>query len=482
MPRLPVDFYAGWRRPAEPAPALQEGGLPPERWLQQVWRHQRLRRADLRTLDGRPVRVLHPGFWNREPGPDFRQAVVQIGSEPPRTGDVEIDLAVGGWQGHRHAGNPAYSGVILHAVWEAVPASHLPPVLQLRPFLDTPLAELTPWLDGEAESIWPVELSGRCCAPLQTLDAETLAELLQQAAGVRLQRKAAELAARARLQGWDGALWEGLFAALGYKHNVWPCRRLAELVAPRAGHEDAATFEARLLGLAGLLPAELPRSTGATHARKLWDIWWRERDAWADLALPLSLWHLAGIRPANHPQRRLALAAQWLADGEFIPRLERWLTQPGAGEAELLKALLPEEAHPFWSHHWTLRSQPVARPQPLLGTARATDLAMNVILPWLFARASAGRGSGRNPELLATIRQRHLAWPAGEDNSALKLARQRLFGGTVRRLPRTAAAQQGLLQITRDFCGQTDPLCSGCRFPELVRALPGAAGVGSGSP
>lgn len=468
MPALPPDFYADWRRTTGPAAALQEGGPPPERWLQQVWRHQRLRRAELRTLDGQPVRVLHPGFWNREPGPDFRQAVIQVGSGPPRTGDVEVDLTVGGWQGHRHAGNPAYAGVILHVVWEAAPDDPAPPVLVMRPFLDTPLAELAPWLESEAEGAWPVELSGQCCAPLKGVDADTLTELLRQAAEIRLQRKAGELAARARLNGWSEALWEGLFAALGYKHNVWPFRRLAELLAPKAGSEEAITFEARLLGLAGLLPAELPHSTGATHARKLWDIWWRERDAWADLVLPTSLWRMAGIRPANHPQRRLALAAQWLADGEFIPRLERWLTQPAAKDAELLMALLPATGHAFWSHHWTLRSRPMTNPQPLLGAARATDLAINVILPWLLARASAGR----NLELVAAIRARHFAWPAGEDNAVLKLARQRLFGGTARRLPRTAAAQQGLLQITRDFCGRADALCSGCRFPDLVRALP----------
>ena len=41
---------------------------------------QRLLRDQLMTLDGETVRVLHPGFKNHEAGPDFRGAVVQIGS------------------------------------------------------------------------------------------------------------------------------------------------------------------------------------------------------------------------------------------------------------------------------------------------------------------------------------------------------------------------------------------------------------------
>jgi Protein of unknown function (DUF2851) len=219
MSAIPTDFYVRWHATARAATALHEGGAPPERRLQQLWRHQRLRRAELRTLDGRPMRVLHPGFWNHEAGPDFRGAVIQFGGEAPRTGDVEIDLAVGGWRGHGHADNPAYAGVILHVVWEAAPRKLAPPVLALRPFLDAPVTELEAWLDGEAVGLFPESMAGHCCAPLREVPSDMLAELLRQAARVRLERKSAELAARARLGGWDFALWEGLFGALGYKQN-----------------------------------------------------------------------------------------------------------------------------------------------------------------------------------------------------------------------------------------------------------------------
>ena len=90
------------------------------------------------------------------------------------------------------------------------------------------------------------------------------------------------------------------------------------------------------------------------------------------------------------------------------------------------------------------------------------------MLPWLLARAAAGR----NAALVAQIEERWFAWPAGEDNAVLKFARQRLFGGATRRLPRTAAAQQGLLQVTRDFCDRAGALCTDCQFPNLVRTLP----------
>jgi predicted transcriptional regulator len=47
-----------------------------------------------------------------------------------------------------------------------------------------------------------------------------LRRLVNKGALVRMQGKAAQFEARARQAGWEQALWEGLFRALGYKHNV----------------------------------------------------------------------------------------------------------------------------------------------------------------------------------------------------------------------------------------------------------------------
>src|SRR5205814_1892517 len=193
------------------------------------WQRQRLRRDRLKTLDGQPVRVLHPGFWNHEAGPDFRGAVLQFACEKPRSGDVEIDLHPAGWHGHGHDRNPAYQEVILHVVWEAdVIAGGALPTLALSSQLDSPLNELTAWLSHESDA--PGLLAGQCSAPLRDLPENVMREVLRQAALVRLQRKASELAARARQVGWEQSLWEGLFAALGYKQNIWPMRRVAELL------------------------------------------------------------------------------------------------------------------------------------------------------------------------------------------------------------------------------------------------------------
>ena len=471
-----ANLYARWRGRAPAAAALREAEeeAPDERLLQRIWEHQRLRRDQLKTLDGQSLRVLHPGFCNREAGPDFRGAVLQFPGELPRTGDVEIDLRPAGWRGHGHDRNRDYWNVVLHVVWDGEAQTRCAlPTLALRSQLDSPLSELS--LRFRHDVGPPGLLAGQCSAPLRGLPENVLREVLQQAALVRLQRKASEFAARARQVGWEQSLWEGLFGALGYKHNVWPMRRMAELLPLLEGKREkrSATFalQARFLGVSGLLPTDLSRArpSADSYLSRVWDHWWREREEFADLILPRGLWRLNGLRPANHPQRRLALAAHWLAADNVPDKLEQWFTSKIGDhqlEPSLLK-ILQGKRDDFWSCHWTFRSARTRKPQPLLGAQRVTDLAVNVVLPWFWMRAVSGKSDG----LQQTAEHRYFCWPRSQDNAVLRLARQRLLGGAHTRALRTAAVQQGLLQIVRDFCAHSNALCENCRFPELVRGL-----------
>ena len=195
--------------------------------------------------------------------------------------------------------------------------------------------------------------------------------------------------------------------------------------------------------------------------------------------------------------------SHWLADKKFVSKIEQWCAastgdgrhagdienfgtaarRPSEKPADSLLKIFQPPPDEFWSWHWTFRSARLKKPQPLLGGARMTDLAVNVILPWLEARVA----EGKNASLRLGIEQRYFGWAPAEDNSVLKLARQRLLGesrsagdqeaGTVTHRPppilTSAAAQQGLTQVVHDFCGRTNAVCDNCRFPELVRGWKG---------
>jgi hypothetical protein len=150
----------------------------------------------------------------------------------------------------------------------------------------------------------------------------------------------------------------------------------------------------------------------------------------------------------------------------MISNLERWCAADLADEkpAGSLHDVLKIGPDEFWSWHWTMRSVRLKKSQPLLAAARVTDLVVNVILPWLRARAM----EGGNTKLQNVMEHRFIAWPPAEDNAVLRLARQRLLGAGSRRGLQTAAQQQGLIQIVRDFCDHSNAVCEQCRFPELV--------------
>jgi hypothetical protein len=481
------NFYARWRAQTGGENLLRDEQFPAERLVQSIWQHQRLRRGELKTAGGKSVRVFHPGFANFEGGPDFRGAVLQIGGDAPCSGDVEIDLRTNGWRAHGHDRNPNFRNVLLHVVWEDaaghVSAQHgterTPATLCVKNVLDAPLAELARALENESLRSLPESLRGKCCAPLRELGTTQCSALLEQAARVRLENKAAQMRARATNAGWEQALWENLFRALGYKHNVWPILHLAEqrarLAASLQNLSGAGTllaWQARQLGVGGLLPDELTRAekNADGYLRAVWDSWWRERDSFSDVILPRTAWSFHGLRPANHPRRRLALASHWLANKKFISQIESWIVvekgaaTPAAACRKLME-ILQVERDDFWSWHLTFKSPRLKKPLPLLGDGRVTDLAVNVILPWLWIRAA----EGGNKKIQNEVEHRYFVWPAAEDNSILKLARQRLLGTSDEKTLKTAAQQQGLIQIVRDFCERSNAACDECKFPELVR-------------
>ncbi|HET7625021.1 MAG TPA: DUF2851 family protein [Verrucomicrobiae bacterium] len=473
MSLAPDSFYAQWRLKNGAIPFLRENQeTPPEHLLQSIWQHQRLLRNQLVTLDGQPVRILHPGFLNRAGGPDFSAAVIRIGDAPPCSGDVEVDIHANGWRAHSHDRNPNFRNVILHVIWDGEkPAPNSPATVAISKKLDSPIGQLSLWLNSESPENFPERLRGKCCSPLRELSAEKLSALLLDAAQIRFRAKAAQFQARARLVGWEQSLWEGLFRALGYKNNSWPMQSLAEQrerwMSPRLSAFD---LQARLFGVSGLLPSELTRAqlSADGYLRRLWDRWWREREEFSECLLPRSVWRFSGQRPANHPQRRLALAAHWLTKDRLVNALERWCAASLDDEflSSSLLEILQVKNDEFWFWHWTMKSARLKKAQPLIGAARVTDLAVNVILPWLWIRCV----EGKNEKLQNRVEHRFNVWPAAEDNSVLRLARERLLGNSSPRSLKTAAAQQGLIQIVRDFCDHSNSICENCGFPGLARS------------
>jgi hypothetical protein len=409
--------YAAFRGARVPAPlALREPAdfhepVPvSERLVQAIWADQLFNPDGLRTRDGREVRVLSPGRWNVEGGPDFIGARLEIGGALLR-GDVEIHLHATGWREHGHGADPAYSGVVLDVcLWAADSPAPLArhgggdvPQLVLSPHVEGSLGELAESLDPDSYPLTPARVRA-ALSPLDGLDkAQKLARV--EAAGLfRFERKSARLGRLLEAVGAEQAAWEALAEALGYKHNRRAFRRIA------------ATLP---LAAAALLPdanARIERLLASARAEPL---------------------RVHQVRPANHPERRLAALALLVSSH---PRLEGWFAALVAQPARLRRP--PALDHPFWSRHYHAGSAALPRPVALVGPDRWREIAINVVIPFAHAAAAARDADAEQARLQALWAD----WPAPAPNLACREMAHELGIPP----PRRNVLQQGLVQVRID--------------------------------
>lgn len=401
---------------------------------------------DFETQEGLKIHIANFGEWNREAGPDFVNATIRAGDRVLH-GAIELDLTASGWEQHGHAANPDYENVVLHIVAHSAAKKHFPRTNSNREVAQIFLGNREFSSLGQTPPL-PAR-PGRCSAPLRTLSPAALDELVSEAASRRLARKASLLHTMADARNADNALYESLAVALGYKNNKLPFQVLAQ----RVSRKTAATprGEALLFGIAGFLEQPEPPSTAARREMSaLWQNWWRMRSR--HTPLPRRAWKLSGLRPANHPLRRL---------GALTAAARDWKNVRSALESAdlpLLKHTLSGLRHPFWSHRTGWNSKARATPLALIGAERIRDIFINICLPWAWPNI--------NESLWRSL-------PAGPSSAPLRVVQARLFGDatTPNTLPQKFYVQQGLLQIYADFCLHEEGDCERCTFPDLVGRL-----------
>jgi len=487
-------------------PRTRYPAAPPtvrERVVRCIWFDQTLATDRLRTDDGQKLRVLSPGWWNLEAGPDFRNAALRFGTGPVVKGDVEVHLRSSLWHAHGHDADPNYNGVVLHvAMWNdagtasvTTAAGATVPQLTLEPYLRTPLADL-------AESVDPAEYPeaaeaslGRCNALLEQgkVTLEWLARFLDHAGDQRIADKARRLAGRAAVADDDQLVYEAIAAGLGYKRNKAPALELARRLPLAAIREKAPgrpdgtsaglAAEALLFGVAGLLPtspAAAADREAAERIERLLLLWDALGGALADEALAPEQWSFDGTRPTNFPTRRIAALAHLAARhmGSGIGRAIRQAIGPAEGGRLAPRELARRRAQllgfflslrdPFWDARTRLTSKPMPRGARLVGADRAHTIIIDGLLPALLYQA---RRDGDRPfeELL---HQLFAAWPKLPSTSVTRFTAQRIFGRPERELKllRSARRQQGLYQIYTDFCDSERATCDRCPLVRILEA------------
>src|SRR5438034_8970014 len=274
------------------------------------------------AISGEKIDVVQFGTWNRESGPDFRDAAIRVNGSGPIRGCIELDVVDRSWETHGHATNPAFEESVLHVFVEKSDREFF---TRTKSHRNVPQLCIDPTILPDAFSgNVPLARPGRCQSPLKDLPEERVNSVLDAAAQFRLQQKANRIRNKIENHSRDEALFHDLAAALQHQENQLPFTLIAQRLPLKLLRERSEDNEAMLFGLAGFLEApDLGVFKGSTrkYVRTLWDRWWPHRDTMQRMILPAKVWRLSSTRPLNHPQRRLAALAMILREWPGFRRM-----------------------------------------------------------------------------------------------------------------------------------------------------------------
>ena len=382
-----------------------------ERHVQAIWYDAALRPKRLTTRRGSEVTVISPGEWNLGAGPDFRNAVLEVGKERRRVvGDVEVHLCPSDWDFHRHGVDPNYRNVVAHVTWGCGPVPGSLPSgalsIWLGRFVTADTAFAPEQIDLMAYPYARLPSGVRPCEEQIGRDPDLARRILAEAGRHRLRMKARRMSGRLCAARGERrqVFYEEVMTALGYRRNQAQFRHVAERVPIGELSDDVAVARAMLLAAGGF-----------------------------------EEWDRTGHRPRNTPEQRLASAAQIFT---LTPTMEMCGSADFSSAAcrTLVKAMCGEG---------------------YMGRGRAAAVLANVVLPFALAEERVAA----IPDWL----------PPEDLSEPVRLTAFRMFGrdhNPAAFYATNGLHIQGLLQVHRDYCLQVHPDCGECGLARGVATLP----------
>ncbi len=435
----------------------------PESLLAKLWAERAARSVVFKSADGRRFRVIYPGRKGGGAGPDFRDAVLEEEGVGLIRGDVELHVRQRDWNAHGHSGDPRYNGVALHAV--ATPEADLEPHALLRSGHKAPSVSLEPLLAGEGKArdgkgikakgdLWPILRPHGYRRPSNLVQ---IGRTLDRAGDARFLSKSLFFSALMESDSPDQVVYSALMEALGYSRNRHPFFELAYSLTYedllKAARTASASEKSKRLEEVLIREAGLPGGPGADKGRRY-------------------SWTLSGVRPSNHPAKRIAgfsLVLERLMsmedgrtgyDGRSLTRTMLGLADSHDNADAAIRAL--EKALMGLSSDGDVVPEGPTTPVPI-GKGRARDMLVNAVLPFLFALASADVDDALTSRSIALFRH----CPKLEENELTREAWSALFeglkcvddpGGRVRhQIVNGARRQQGLLHLRKQATSPNSP-------------------------
>ncbi|MBN2828708.1 MAG: DUF2851 family protein [Candidatus Cloacimonetes bacterium] len=257
-----------------------------EEFLYHIWdgRHYL---TNLKTVSGKRLNIIFNGHFNKDKGPDFHNAVLQLDGEYLR-GDIEIHLNTYDWVSHKHYLDTNFNNVVLHVVFKHNSTlsysikenGELLEILTLETNLDEEISKLMERYGDKPK------FRDKSCDFFNGLLPDQMTYILQSLGAERFKSKIKRSEALLMFSDFNQILYQGLLETCGYSKNKINMITLSELIpwsAYQSISNDLETSLKQMLIQSGLINLI-------------------QRDKTESSAL--ISWHTFRIRPANNPAFR----------------------------------------------------------------------------------------------------------------------------------------------------------------------------------
>lgn len=355
-----------------------------EDFLHYLWKYQLFDISKLRTTKDEPVFVIQTGLHNRNSGPDFLNAKIEIGnytstsSVPSWFGNVEIHLKSSDWYAHHHEVDANYDAVILHVVWEHdeevfVKSNVAIPTLELKNIVPSTLLEKYRKLYQKPVKWIP------CENELQNVDPFFVNNWLERLYIQRLERKShliQQLLSDSN-NDWEAVLFQLLAKNFGLKVNGETFLKLATSIPfsiIRKEQSDLMKLSALLYGQAGFLEETMESSYYNVLKKEYRYL----KHKYQLTSLDKNEFLFFRMRPSNFPTIRIAQLIGLYHQHQNVFSLIIQIKHIGE-LYEIFKIEVPE----FWKTHYRFGKTSKSKKKPI--TKSFVELLLiNTVIPLQF--------------------------------------------------------------------------------------------------
>lgn len=346
-----------------------------EDFLHYVWKYRLFDSENLLSCQGHQLELIDTGSLNRDSGPDFFEARIQIDGLL-WVGNVEIHYKSSDWYKHHHDTDSVYNNVILHVVFindgdVVLSDGRLLPCLELK-------------IPDQYLKRYQVLMSSQSWIPCQVdipkLNNFFVNHWLDRMLLERLERKADEIKQiyHRNTNSWEETFYQLLSRYFGMNVNADSFEQLARSIPLKilAKHKDSLLqLEAILFGQAGFLDDSLPEDLYYFNLQSEYRYLQRKFNL---KPIEKKRWKFMRLHPVNFPTVRIAQLVGLIYQAQSLFSKIKQIEK-----IDEFYLLLQSDVSQYWETHYRF-GEKVDFKKKVLGKATIDILIINSIVPILF--------------------------------------------------------------------------------------------------